>query len=92
MSYILCISETRLKLSKASLISIFLASYNIEDTKTELSNGISLIYIKMDIKYKLRKDLQIYKGKELESTFIEFIQQGENKNIITGCIYCHTVI
>ena len=44
------------------------------------------------IKYKLRNDLQIYKSKELESTFIEVIQPGKNKNIITGCIYCHPVM
>ena len=32
--------------------------------------------------------MQIYKSKELESTFIEVIQSSKNKNIITGCI-CH---
>ena len=42
-------------------------------------------------KYKLRKDLQIYKSKELESTFIEVIQPCKNKNTI-GCIYCHPVM
>ena len=66
---ILYISETRLKLSKTSLTSISLPGYNIEYTTTELSNGSILIYIKNDIKDKLRKDLQIYKSKELKSTF-----------------------
>ena len=44
------------------------------------------------MKYKLRKDLQIYKSKELESTFTEVFQPGKNENIITGCIYLHPVM
>ena len=72
---ILCISESRLKLNKKSLTSITLPGY----TTTEANKGGTLIYIKNDIKYKLRKDLQIYKTKELESTFIEVIQPGKKK-------------
>ena len=98
---ILCISETRLKLissitsisiSITSITSISLPGYNIEYTTTELSNGGTLICIKNDIKYELRKDLPIYKSKELESTFIEVIQPDKNKNIIIGCIYRHPVM
>ena len=92
MTYILCISETRLKLNKTSLTLISLPGYNIEYTTTDSRNGSTLIFIKNVIKYKLRKDLQIYKSKELESTFIEVIQPGKNKNIIIGCIYCHPVM
>ena len=62
---ILCISGIRLKLNKTSLTSISLPDYKIECTTTESSNGGNLIYIKNGIKYKLRKDLQIYKNKEL---------------------------
>ena len=43
------------------------------------------------MKYKLRKNLQIYVSKELDSAFIEVIQPGKNKNI-TGCIYRHPVM
>ena len=40
--------------------------------------------------YKLRNDLQIYKSKELESTFVEVLEPGMLKNnMIIGCIYRH---
>ena len=52
-------------------------------------NGTRL-YIKQRINYKLRKDLQIYKSKELESMFVEVLKPGMSKNnMIIGCIYCH---
>ena len=64
--------------------------YNIEHTPNESSNGVTLLYIKQGINYKLRKDLQIYKAKELESTFVEVLESGMSKNnMIIGCIYCH---
>ena len=64
--------------------------YNIEHAPTEFSNGGTLLYIKQGINYKLRKDLQIYKSKELESTFIEVFEPGMSKtNMIIGCIYHH---
>ena len=40
------------------------------------------------IKYICRKDLQIYKPAELESTFIQPLSSS-GKNIIVGCIYRH---
>ena len=89
---ILCISETILKLNKTSLASISFPGYNRAYTTTELGNGGTVLYIKNDIKYKLRKDLQIYKSKELQSTFIEVIEPGKNKIIIAGCIYCNPVM
>ena len=76
------ISETRLKLNRNSLNPISMPGYNIEHTLTESSNG--------GINYKLRKGLQIYKSKELESTFIEVSEPGMQKNnMIIGCIYRH---
>ena len=50
-------------LNKTSLTSISLPGYNIEYKTTTSSNGSTLIYIKNDTKYKLGKDLQIYKSK-----------------------------
>ena len=64
--------------------------YNIEYTPTESSNGGTLLYIKQGINYKLRKDLQMYKSKELEPMFIEVLEPGISRNnMIIGCIYCH---
>ena len=36
-----------------------------------------MLYVKKGINYKLQKDLQIYKPKQLESTFIEVVQNNE---------------
>ena len=74
------ISETRLKLRRNSLHPISMPGYNIEHTPTETINGGTLFYIKQGINYKLRKDLQIYKSKELESTFVEMLEPGMPKN------------
>ena len=69
------------------MTSIQLPGYNIEYTPTECNNGRTLLYIKKGVNYKLRKDLQIYKPKQLESTFIEVVQNKER--IIIGCLYRH---
>ena len=81
------ISESRLKLNQNPLTSVQLAGYSIEYTPTEYNNGGTLRYVKKGINYKLRKDLQIYKPRQLESTFIEVVQNKER--IIIGCLYRH---
>ena len=64
--------------------------YNIEHNPIESSYGGTLLYIKQGINYKLRKDLQIYTSKELESTFVEVLEPGMSKNnMIKGGIYRH---
>ena len=47
-----------------------------------------MIYIDNNIRYKVKKDLKIYKSKEIESKFIEIID-AKSKNKMTGCIYKH---
>ena len=44
-----------------------------------------MLYVKKGINYRIQKDLQIYKPKQLKSTFIEIVQN--KKRIITGCLY-----
>ena len=84
---IIGISESRLKMNKINLNSVQIPGYNFEFTPTECNNGGTALYIKKGLHYKLRNDLQIYKSKELESTFIEITQ---NKKItVVGCIYRH---
>ena len=82
------ITESRIKKDKQSITDITLDNYLIEHTPTEASNGGTLLYINSKCSYKTRHDLEIYKPKELESTFIELIYPFE-KNIIVGCIYRH---
>ena len=57
-------------MNKAPLNSVIIPGYNFEFTATECSGGSTAIYIKKGLNYKLRKDLEIYKSKQLESTFI----------------------
>ena len=80
-------SESRLKLNQNPLTSVQLLGYNIEYTPTECNNEGALLYVKKRINYKLRKDLQIYKPIQLESTFIDIVQNKER--IIIGCLYRH---
>ena len=87
---IIAISESRFKFSTQSIVKINLENYCVEDTPTESSNYETLLYIN-DISYKLRNDLKIYKPKELESIFIEIINET-SKNTIVGCIYSHPIL
>ena len=53
---------------------------------TEASCGGSLLYIKDTLKYICRKNLQIYKVAEPESTFIKLLSSF-GKNTIVGYTY-----
>ena len=81
------VSKTNLRLTKAPLNSVKIPGYNFEFTATEYSNGGTAIYLKKSLNYKLRKDLGIYKSKQLESTFIEV--NLNNEKVAIACIYRH---
>ena len=66
--------------------NINLPNYSIEYTPTESDAGGTLLYISNNITYKPRKDLNIYKTCELESTFVEVINPKKS-NIILGVVY-----
>ena len=82
------ISESRLKKNNPSLINISLPGYNIEHTDTESASGGTLLYISKSLNYIIRQDLNLYKTKELEMTFIEVILP-KRKNLVVGTIYRH---
>ena len=75
--------------------NINLQGYSIEHTPTKSTCSGSLLYINNNINHIYRNHLQIYKKKELESTFTEtliltFTEINPNgKNIIVGCICRH---
>ena len=73
-------SETKLKLNKVPLNSVILSGYNFQFTTTECSSGGTAICIKKGLNYKLRRDLEIYKSIQLESTFIEVNLKTKNSN------------
>ena len=68
--------------------NINLPNYSIEYTPTESHTGGTLLYISNNIAYKPRKELNIYKTHELESTFIE-IFNPKKSNINLGVLYRH---
>ena len=47
-----------------------------------------MLYVKNELNYKPREDLEIYKSKDLESSFIEIINAKETNDIV-GVIYRH---
>ena len=47
-----------------------------------------MLYIDKNLRYRWKRDLTIYKSKEIESFFIE-IYESKKKNTIAGCIYKH---
>ena len=82
------VTESLLKKGRAKTTNIDIKGYTFEHTPTEASCGQSPLYIKDTLKYICRKDLQIYKPAELESTFIELLSSS-GKTITVGCIYRH---
>ena len=89
---IIAISESRIRKNKETLANINILGYNFEHTPTDAEKGGTLLYISKDLKYKIRKDLNILQTKLLESTFIEVLNKKNKKNMIIGCIYKHPVM
>ena len=83
---IIGITECRPRKNRKVLSNVDLNDYSFEFTTTKSTKGGTLIYIQNDLRYNISKDLNLYKGKELESTFIEIIKPNvRNKNKIIGC-------
>ena len=73
------LSETRLRKNRQPLSNINLENYVYESTPTESSKGGTMLYVDKQLTCRLRKDLMMYKSKEIESTFIELFN---NNNLI----------
>ena len=85
---IILISGSRTRKNKEPLLVIDILGYDYRFTATEGEKGGTLIYISQDLTYKNRSDLNISLAKQLESTFIEVVNENR-KNTIVGCIYKH---
>ena len=83
------ISESKLKKGNPYLINISLSGYNIEHIDTESACGGTLLYINKSLNYINRQDLNRYKTRELETTFIEVILPKRKRNLVVGTIYHH---
>ena len=82
---VIAISETRIRHDSIPH-NLEIPNYECISTKTEAAAGGTAIYIHKSITYKLRSDLNSYKPKFLESTFIEIIRPKKG-NIVIGTIY-----
>ena len=86
---ILCITESKIMTGNDPKVDINIAGYQAPISKpTEATKGGVLIYVREGINFKPRNDLALYKPKELESVFIEIINQKETNDIV-GAIYRH---
>ena len=72
---IIAVSGTRITKQVSLLSNLNLNNYYFEFTSTETSAGGTFLYIANHLSYKCRNDLNIYKKNELESTFIEIVNQ-----------------
>ena len=80
---IIGITETKLQVNDINRTNINLKNYSFEQTPTESNKGGSLLYISSKYNYKKRTDLNIYKSRDLESTFVELLNP-KAKNTIIG--------
>ena len=62
--------------------NIDIPGYNIEHTPTKSDKSGALLYIPKELNYKNRNDLKLYKGKNLESVFIEVLSKFGKSTII----------
>ena len=80
-SKIIAISESRIRKTKEPLSVMDIPGYDYEFTATEREKGGTLIYISQDLTYKNWSDLNISQVKQLESTFIEVVNENRRNTI-----------
>ena len=73
------ISAYHLRTNKEPLLHINLKDYTYEFTPTDSNKRGILIYFNKSLKYKIKTELQMYKLKEIGSTFIEIIEPNPKK-------------
>ena len=85
----ICLSESKLKVNSDPKVDIRIKNYQPPvGTPSVAAKGGVLIYAKDGINFEPRIDLCIYKEKELESYFIEVINDKQRNSII-GVVYRH---
>ena len=88
---VIAITETRLVKGFSSNQRLDLPGYTFLSNDTESSAGGTALYISDTLKTKVRSDFSTitYVPKNLESTFMEILNNGRDGNVIVGCIYKH---
>ena len=76
----------RLKKAPFNSVKTLLTTVNnFKSTETTSNNGGTVIYIKKSLNHKLRKHLEIYNSKQLESTFTEV--NLNNKKLVLDSVH-----
>ena len=83
---IVAVSETRIMKKTFLLFNINLNNYSFEFTSTESTARGTPLNVANHLSYKSRKDVNLYKSNQFESTFKEIINSRKS-NIIVGRIY-----
>ena len=77
---IIAIFESRISKNKEPFSVIDIPGYNYKFLATEGEKVGALIYISQDLAYKNRSELNISQVRQLQSTFIEFV--NENRKML----------
>ncbi len=86
---IICLSESKVTVDNDPKVDISIDGYETPiSMPTEATKGGVLIYAKSGLNIKPRNDLKVYKSTELESLFIEIINEKDSNDIV-GVIYRH---
>ena len=83
---LIAISETKIIKNVEPNYDVSIEGYNHHLVPTESTRGGVLIYVKSDIDVKRRYDLEtkMYKKKELESVFLELVNDGKKMNFLVA--------
>ena len=84
---IIGLSETKLKVDKENLSNISLRGYTFLSNPSLTNAGGVGLYVKNNLNFNLREDLNSINTVEFESIWIEV--EMNNKNLICGVIYRH---
>ena len=76
---VITITVTKIQHNNPITFDTTLKNYNLYHTPTESSAGGTLIYVSDKLNSKDRTNLNIYKSKELESTFVQIINKKKKK-------------
>ena len=86
---VIAISESKLSKGSDPIVDISLDGYHYPvGTNSEASKGGVLLYLRDNLNFKPRNDLNMYSAKKLESVFVEIIN-NQSTNTIIGCVYRH---
>ena len=77
---IIGITESILSTKKDPRNNIDKPNHNIQHTTTKSDKGGALLYISKELNYKSRNDQKLFKDKNLESAFIDFLSKSDQKH------------